>query len=355
MEKSQRHKPHVGLPPGTLRYVGENKTSQVNIHIIDYSGESYKEIHVDDVRETYDYRDKETISWLNVDGVHDVQVIKTLGLFFGLHPLLLEDVVDTGQRPKVDFYEKNKFVVLQMLSFNNKTRKVEIEQVNLVQGASFVISFQEDKVGDVFNPIRQRLKQNPNGKLRHANASYLFYRLIDAIVDNYFIVQENLEGILEVLEEKIIKQDLTNDPTRELYSIKQQFIKLRKALRPLREIINHLIREEDDRSQNQEFYLRDLLDHVIQLSESTESAIETCASLMDLYLSIIGNKTNDVMKVLTIFSTIFLPLTFVVGVYGMNFQYIPETQLHYGYFIIWGVMISMAIGTYFYFKRKHWI
>jgi magnesium transporter len=333
----------------------ERILSEVKISVMDYSPEHIVEKEIIDVRESYDYREKHNVTWINIDGVHDGQVIKTIGLYYNLHPLLQEDITDTEQRPKVDFYEDNIFVVLQMLSYDDKAQRVENEQVSLVLGEDYVISFQGDVEGDVFETVRQRLRAKNKGKLRNSGAAYLFYLLVDTIVDNYFLVLERVAENLEALEENIIDNDINHDPTRDLYDLKRQLNMVRKSVRPMREIVAQLIREEAKFLASDNLYLRDLYDHVVQVIDNTESYIELSSSLLDLHLSIIGNKTNDVMKVLTIFSTIFMPLTFIVGVYGMNFKYMPELESKSAYFIVWGVMIVITIFIYIFFKRKKWL
>lgn len=355
MEKKKLHRHVAGLPPGTLRYVGEAKQGPVLISVIDYNEEHVTERNGVDIQETYDYKENGRISWINIDGVHDVKVIKTLGLYFNIHPLLQEDIADTDQRPKAEFYEDVAFVVLHMLSYDRAKSSVEREQVSLVLGDGFLLSFQEDKAGDVFEPVRERIRKKARGKLRNLDTAYLFYVLMDTIVDNYLIVLENVVEDLERLEEKIIKDELGGDMTRPLYEQKQELIKVRKAVRPLRDIVSQLIREESTFLDGHKVYLRDLYDHVVQVIDNTESYIDTCNSLLDMYLSIIGNRTNDVMKVLTILSTIFLPLTFIVGVYGMNFDHMPELHTPYGYLGVWALMVLVSGGIYGYFRRKRWI
>ncbi|NJL11563.1 MAG: magnesium/cobalt transporter CorA [Microscillaceae bacterium] len=355
MKKHKKLKLQAGLPPGTLQYVGEAKNSSVRITVIDYDPENIEERHIEDIREVYDYKEKSSVTWINIDGIHDVQIVKTLGMYYNLHPLLQEDIVDTEQRPKVDFFEDNIFVVLHMLSYHPERRRVVEEQVSLVLGENYLLSFQEDKEGDVFGSIRQRLHSKTRGKIRNTGSAYLFYLLIDTIVDNYFVVLDSVAENLENLEEEIIRQNAPRDPTRDLYNMKRQLTMVRKAVRPMRDIVTQLIREEAKFLESDNFYLRDLYDHVVQVSDNTDSYIDVVSNLLDLYLSIIGHKTNDVMKVLTIFSTIFMPLTFIVGVYGMNFEHMPELHAQNGYFVVWGVMIVISILTYIFFKRKKWL
>ncbi len=349
MSKKIRNKKYTSFPKD------EQILSQVKVTVIDYSPEHIIEKELKDIRESYEYRHKNDVSWINIDGVHDEQVIKTIGLYYNLHPLLQEDITDTEQRPKVDFYEDNIFLILQMLSYDGARQAVENEQVSLVLGEGYVLSFQGDVEGDVFGGIRQQLRAKGKGKVRNSGAAYLFYLLVDTIVDNYFIVLERVAENLENLEESIIENTANEDPTRDLYDLKRQLNIVRKSVRPLREIVSQLIREEAKFLESDNLYLRDLYDHVVQVIDNTESYIELTASLLDLHLSIIGNKTNDVMKILTIFSTIFMPLTFIVGVYGMNFKYMPELESRQGYFVVWVVMVVITVFTYLFFKRKKWL
>lgn len=348
----------AGLAPGTLTYVGEAKSSKVDITVIDYDGaDLFEEKLVEDVRNCYDYKEKESVTWLNIDGIHDVRILKTLGMYFNLHPLLMEDIANTHQRPKVEFYEDNIFVVMKMLTYQTDTKKVEVEQVSLVLGKNYVLSFQEDIEGDAFENIRERLRKKPNGKARNSDSAYLFYLLMDAIVDNYMVVVDKVAEELEQLEDKII-HETAGDPTKALHKFKRQPTFVRKNTRPVREIVNNIIREEDDAGKFLKpvhLYIRDLYDHSIQVIDNTDSLVDMNSNLLDTYLSMLSNKTNDVMKVLTIFSTIFMPLTFIVGVYGMNFDVMPEVHTQYGYYIIWAITIVTATILFSYFRRKRWL
>lgn len=357
-KKAQKNKDNhkAGLPPGTLKYVGdEDKKEKINISVMDYNATSIYEAENMNIMACYDFKDKQdTVTWINIDGVHDTRLVKKMGMLYNLHPLLMEDIVDTEQRPKADFYENNIFAVVKMLSYDKLGKQVELEQVSLILGESYVLCFQEDKEGDVFDPIRERLRKKQNGKLRNSDASYLFYILLDTIVDNYFIVLEQISEDLERLEEEIINLDISKDPTKKLYSQKRQLLKLRKNIRPMREIVAQLVREEAKFLNTTDFYLRDLYDHIVQVIDNTDAYIDTTSNLLDTYHTILGSKTNDVMKVLTILSTIFMPLTFIVGVYGMNVE-MPETHFKYAYIVIWIIMVAVALLTFYYFKRKKWL
>lgn len=348
---SRKHKKKQHLQTA----LSEQYQANVKISLIDYNDSYYEEREIEDIREAYDYHEKQSITWINVDGTQDEKAVKAIGLFYNLHPLLQEDIMDMSHRPKVDFYEGNIFTVLQMLSYDTQRQEVESEQVSLVLGNNFVISFQEEIEGDVFGSVRQRLRGKISGKLRNSSAAYLFYVLIDTIVDNYFLVLEQVAEKLELLEEDIIDKASDHDPTRQLYELKRQLNLVRKAVRPMREIVTQLIREESVFLKEDNFYLRDLYDHVIQVTDNCEAYIDVTKNLMDLHLNLISNKTNDVMKVLTIFSTIFMPLTFIVGVYGMNFENMPELKTDIGYWVVWIVMILISASTYLFFKMKKWL
>ncbi len=267
---------------------------------------------------------------------------------------MLEDILNTELRPKIEFFEGYVFVLLKMLSYNQVTNEVETEQVSMVMGPYYVVSFQEERIGDVFDPIRNRLRAQ-GGKIRRASADFLLYSLVDMVVDNYFIVLEKVGERVEQLEEGI-----TQNPVREnlkaLYELKREVIYMRKAIWPLREIINGLLKEETNLIRKDTHkYIRDVYDHTIQIIDTTESYRDLMASLLDLYLSGISNKTNETMKVLTIISTIFMPLTFIAGIYGMNFENMPELRTKYGYFVVMGVMAIAASVMLYWFRRKRWI
>jgi magnesium transporter len=267
----------------------------------------------------------------------------------------MEDILNTQQKPKFEYYDDEQlFITLKMMDFNPYTREIEVEHLSFILGENFVISFQEERTKDIFDPILQRLKTSA-GKTRKNGADYLLYALIDLVVDNYFVVLEQVSENMERLEEDILKtakQKSLND----LYSIKRELTIMRKTVFPLREMLLNLIREEAPLiSPNTVLYLRDVHDHITQVLETVDSYRELVASLMDLYLSQASNRMNNVMKVLTVISVIFMPLTFVAGIYGMNFDNMPELHWKYGYYYVWGFMIMSVIGMLIYFKKKGWL
>jgi magnesium transporter len=343
----------AGLPPGTLVHVGERKAEEVSIRIFDYDSAQFEEKEAKTIEESFPFKDKPTVTWINIDGLHEVEVIEKLGSHFGLHPLLLEDILNTDQRPKMEDYGDYIFIVLKMLYSDENKDEIEIEQVSIILGSNFVISLQEYE-GDVFDPIRERIRKS-KGRIRNADADYLAYALLDAIVDNYFLILENIGEKIEDTEQR-----LTTDPSTEtlqyIRELKNEMIFLRKSIWPLRELINGLERCESKLIyESTGAYLRDVYDHTIQIIDTVESYRDMISGMVDIYLSSISNKMNAVMKVLTIFASIFIPLTFVAGIYGMNFKYLPELEWHWGYFGFWGVSVIVAGIMLFYFKRKKWL
>ena len=352
-KRTKRHTKKPGLPPGTLVHIGERKLETVRITIIDYDENTVQERQVDRVEDCFQFKATPTVTWINIDGLHEVNIIEKIGQHYDLHPLTLEDILHTGQRPKFEDLESYLFVVLMMLRFDDESQTVLSEQVSLVLGSNFVISFQEN-VGDVFEQIRDRIR-NAKGRIRKMGADYLMYALLDAIVDNYF-------GILEKLGEKIesLEEELVGDPSermlQHIHRLKREMVYLRKSFWPLRELISGLERSESALIEDSTgVYLRDVYDHTIQVIDTVESYRDMVSGMLDIYLSSISNRMNAVMKVLTIIATIFIPLTFVAGIYGMNFENMPELKWRYGYATVWLVMLGVAGVMVLYFKRRKWL
>jgi magnesium transporter len=342
-----------GLPPGTLVHVGEKKAEEVKISIIDYDEAHVEEKEAKNVEECFPFKDKPTVTWINIDGLHEVKIIEQLGEHFGLHPLLLEDILHTDQRPKMEDFGAYIFFVLKMLYHDGAADEITAEQVSLILGSNFVISFQE-REGDVFNFVRERIKTK-KGRIRKAGADYLAYALIDAIVDNYFIVLEKIGEKIEEIEEELVTNPVP-ETLQTIHSLKRGMIFLRKSVWPLREVISTLERAESPLIQETTgIYLRDVYDHTIQVIDTIETFRDMISGMLDIYLSSISNKMNEVMKVLTIIATIFIPLTFIAGIYGMNFQYMPELGWRWGYPLVWLVMSTILVTMVVYFRRKKWM
>lgn len=345
----------AGLDPGALVHVGERKVARPRITVIDYDVAHCEERELPDPSACAEYAGKTTNTWINVDGLHEVAVVEQVGRCFQAHPLILEDILNTSQRPKLDFeQDKYLFIVLKMLQ-SDPAGEVIPEQVSLLLNRNAVVSFQEQKrEGDVFDSVRKRLR-NGEGRIRQAGPDYLAYSLLDAVVDGYFGVVEQLGEQVELVEEKLV-QDPTPETLRQIYELRRRLLVLRKAIWPLREVVSELQRGDSPLiAPETQIYLRDLYDHVFQVLDTVETLREMVAGMLDIYLSSISNRLNEVMKVLTIIATIFIPLTFVVGLYGMNFRYMPELQSRWGYPGVWLVMVVMAMGMLHYFRKKQWI
>lgn len=306
------------------------------------------------------------VTWLDVDGIHQPQVVETIGRQYELHPLLLEDVVNTEQKPKLELYDDRiLFVTLKMLHCNDQINEIDSEHVSFVLGKNFLVSFQEERTSAIFTPVLTRIKASA-GKTRHNGADYLLYSLMDVVVDHYFNVLDFIGGQLDKLEDQIVleqgadkpvnyKGKRQQQPLAELYHLKRELAYTRRVVWPLRDMIGSMIRDENPLVQPATLpYLRDLHDHVTQVIETVDSYREIIPGLMDVYLSSVSNRMNSVMKTLTIFSAIFMPLTFIVGVYGMNFDNMPELRAQNGYFYTLGAMAAITIGLIIYFRRRGW-
>ena len=349
----------ASLSPGTLVHIGEERTEKVKISIIDYNEDSFKERQGVKVEECFPFKDTPTVTWINVDGIHQLDIIEKLGKQFDIHPLVLEDIVNTSQRPKMEDFESYIFIVLKMLYIDRKDSEIKSEQVSLVLGSNFVISFQE-KEGDVFNSIRERIR-NAKGRIRKMASDYLVYSLMDAIVDNYFVILERIGERIEGMEDELVNNPVPKT-LQAIHNLKRDAIFLRKSVWPLREVINSMEREESPLIQKStDIFLRDLYDHTIQVIDTIETSRDMVSGMLDIYLSSISNRMNEVMKVLTIIATIFIPITFVAGIYGMNFNpeisrwNMPELNWRFGYLFACGVMLLMVLTMVLYFKRKKWL
>jgi len=344
----------IGLSPGTLVHIGNKKVIKTRIRVIDYDESQLEEKEVEKIEECFPFKEKPTVTWINIDGLHEVEIIEKIGKCYDVHPLVLEDIVNTGQRPKMEDFDGYIFVVLKMLYYDEKENEVITEQLSLILGSNFVISFQE-RVGDVFNPIRERIR-NAKGRIRKVGADYLTYALIDAVVDNYFIILEKLGEKIESMEEELVTNP-TPETLQTIHNLKREMIFLRKSVWPLRELISKLERGESLLIQKTTgIYIRDVYDHTIQVIETIETFRDMVSGMLDIYLSSVSNKMNEVMKVLTIIATIFIPLTFVAGIYGMNFEFMPELKWHWVYpWAFWLVIAGVAGFMVFYFRRKKWL
>jgi len=343
----------AGLPPGTLVHIGERRLESVRITLIDYDEQNIREKQVDEIEQCFQFKTTPTVTWINIDGLHDIQVIEKIGKNFDFHPLILEDILNTGQRPKFEDFENYIFIVLKMLTYDDDEETIKSEQVSMILGQNFVVSFQEIQ-GDVFENIRERIR-TAKGRIRKMPPDYLLYTLLDAIVDNYFAILEKFGEKIESLEEQLVRNP-DERILQKIHSIKRELISLRKSVWPLRELVSELQRSESELiSESTVIYFRNVYDHTIQVIDTVESFRDMASSMLDIYLSSISNRMNAIMKVLTIIATIFIPLTFIVGIYGMNFKNMPELEWKWGYGAVWLVILIVAACMLVYFRRKKWL
>lgn len=356
MRSKKRNRPSKNRLYPTDRKIDQDlselkASSNIILEMISFNEKSFSRIENIPVEEILEKCDTHSINWINVDGLSDTELIKKIGNHFSLHYLLLDDIMNTDHRPKVDEYDDHLFLTLKML-YRMEGDEIDYEHISFVLGKNFLLSFQE-KEGDIFNTLRDRIK-NDTGIFKKRGADYLLYRLMDTIVDSYYTILENVGYKVETLEESISKNP-TIDDFRQIQVLKKEFIYLRKVVYPLRELLNKIIKSEYDFiEQNNLKYYSDVYDHVIHLIDSLDTYKDITSTLMDLYMNTINYKMNEVMKVLTIISVIFMPLTFIVGIYGMNFDVLPELHWHYGYFGVLAFMGLIVGGMIFYFRHKKW-
>ncbi len=355
LKKNKRPKSSqsLGKAPGTVVYIGEKEHLETKIEIQDYTKDTHSIFDTNNVEDIFNFKGNDRITWINVNGLNHTQEIIRIGEFYGLHPLLLEDIVNTDQRPKIDEYENYIFLVLKMMYFNKKQEFI-VEHISIVLGKDYVITFQESDE-DIFDPVRARIT-NPKSRIRNSGAGYLAYSLLDAIFDNYFVIIDDLGEKVEHIEEELFNEKEGDNITQEIQSLKREILRIRRNILPLREVVGRIVKSDTILilEKNKDYY-RDLYDHIIHIQENIDIYREMIWGLMDMYMTTISNKMNGIMKVLTIISTIFIPLTFIAGIYGMNFEYIPELKYKYGYHTLWGIMILIFIGLLLFFRKKKWL
>ncbi len=351
-----KHIPKRGKPssiPGTVEYVGKERKEPVKLHIMDYNAIDFTEKDIATISESVTFKESQTITWLNVTGVHDETIIHDIGEVFEIHPLVLEDIANTTQRPKMEDHDNYLFVVVKMGYLNEVLKEISLEQVSLLIGKDFVLSLQE-KEGDILDSLRERIRTS-KGKIRRMGSDYLMYCILDTIVDNYFSILENIGEQIEGLEAELM---LSADQQllKRVYHLKHELAYLRRSIWPMREVVSILQRTDSNLVHQDTFiYLRDVYDHTVQVVETLETFREMSSGMLELYQSTVSNKMNEVMKVLTIFAAIFIPLTFAAGVYGMNFEFMPELKWKIGYPVWWSAIITLTLVMLWYFKRKRWL
>ncbi len=342
-----------GLSPGSLVYVGEEKKMPARISVMAYEADNVEEFVDISVAEAIEYEKRGGVTWIDVFGIHDVSLVENIGKAHGLHPLTIEDILNTGHRPKIDDHGDYLFFILKMVHTDPEDRSLRIEHVCLVLGSDFIISFQEVE-GDVFDPVRRRIRTG-KGKIRKSGADYLAYALLDMIVDHYYVVLDELGEEIETLQEMVLAKPDSAVLAR-IYDCKHRHLMIRKSIWPLREIIGAVLRESFDLiHEDVQFYIRDVYDHIIQVADTIETYRDMLAGLLDIYMSSVSHKMNEVMKVLTVIATLFIPLTFFAGVYGMNFHYMPELEWRFAYPLFWIFAIVLFTVMLILFKRRKWL
>lgn len=343
----------AGLPPGSLVHVGERKSPQPEITIADYDAQHYTERVAESIDECRPFRDTPTVTWINVAGIHDIEALRTLAECYHVHPLVMEDILNTHERPKFEEFEDYLFIVVKMLGYDAATKEVVAEQVSLIVGPNVVISF-EEAPRDAFDAVRARIR-NEKGRIRSSGADYLAYCLLDTVVDNYFGVLEGLAAEIEEVEDQLVA-DPSRDMLQRVHGLKRELIFLRKSVWPLREVLAVLERADSSLiRESTVIYLRDVYDHTIQIVDTIESLRDIVSGMHDTYLSSVSNRLNEVMKVLTIWATIFIPLTFLAGVYGMNFKFFPELGWKWGYAGFWAIIVTVSGFMLLHFRKKKWL
>jgi magnesium transporter len=350
--KRSKRSVKAGVSPGTLMHIGDENLQEIDVALIDFNETLFDELKVKKIVDHLELLDRDTVSWLNMTGIHSADEIQQIGSHFNVDELVLEDIMNANHRPKVEEHEKYLFIVIKMLSLSG-AQEVDSEQVSIILFKDKLLSFQE-RSGDVFEPIRERIRAS-KGRVRKLQSDYLGIILLDIVVDNYFVVIETLGEKIDLLEEKVL-DDVREDFIVELQQLKQQLVLVRKAVYPMRELLGNLLRMETHLilTENRK-YIRDTYDHCVEIMDEVEIFMEQINSIRDLHISAMSNKMNQIMKVLTIISSLFIPLTFIAGIYGMNFKNIPEIESYqHGYITVLCVMVAITAGMLYYFRKKGW-
>ena len=351
--RTTKYTKKLGTRPGSVIYTGEKESQNLFVEAFDYTTESLQEKQYQNVEDIFQYKSTKSVTWININGLNHVDAIEKLGNHYALHPLTLEDIVNISQRPKIEEYDDYLFVVLKMLYYD-KDENIVSEQVSFILGENYVLTFQESDI-DVFDGVRERIRHG-KGRIRGLGSDYLLYALIDAVTDQYFVIIETMGNKIEDLEDNLFNGYTKDEISVQIQNLKREVLRIRRNVFPLREIINKIEKNESPLIKDKTLhFFRDIYDNIIQISENIDIYREMIWGLMDMYMTTISNKMNEVMKVLTIMATIFIPLTFIAGIYGMNFDNIPELHYEYSYHILWAVMITLFIGMIIYFKRKKWL
>ena len=354
MDSHHRPSHKTGLPPGSLVHIGTVPEHETRISMIDYTTETVAETVIASVNELLPFRDSDTVTWVMVEGLADISVIEDIGDMFGIHHLALEDILNTHQRPKFEEFEDYLFIVLKALLSEGNKFAVSHEQVSILVLEKVVFTFKE-KIDEVFAPVQQRIRTS-KGRFRSLGPDFLTYSILDAIIDQNFILMDALDEAITAIEDQLLVGEPSNATLNSIQKLKREIVGARRFISPIRELVSQMLRSESRLiDEKTHIYLRDVSDHVIRIIESIELHRDITSGLLDIYISSVSNRMNEVMKVLTVFASIFIPMTFLTGIYGMNFDYMPELNWHWAYPALWCVFISIPTVLLVYFKRKKWL
>ena len=350
--KSISSEKYPGMPPGSIVFVGERKVDKPIISVVNYSADTFIAKQINIFQDAISLINKKTVTWINIIGIHDTDLIEGIGTALNINHLMLEDILNTQQHPKIEFSDDMIFTSLKLIYNDETSQEIHVEHISMVLSPNYVLVFQES-LPDNFSVIKDRIANN-KGRITKFGTDYLFYAILDLIVDNYFLVLDKFNDKIELIEETLITE--TNPQTlTNIHNLKRHLIFLERNLKPVREIVRKIETEESELIKKSTLvFIRDVFDHIVQVTDNMEAYKETLTVMIDIYISSQGNKLNEVMKVLTIIATIFIPLTFIVGVYGMNFEMMPELKWQFGYLSVWILMLAIGIGMVLYFKKKKW-
>ncbi|MGB5178653.1 MAG: magnesium/cobalt transporter CorA [Gammaproteobacteria bacterium] len=354
MESLRKISEKAGLPPGSLVHVGDVVETVTRMSVIDYSKENIEEQQIQSIDEILKYKESNTVTWVIIEGLANVDIIESIGTLFDIHQLVLEDILNTHQRPKFEEYDDHLYIVLNCLLSEDESFTVNYEQISLLVLRNFVFLFKE-KTDDFFRPVQQRIRTS-KGRFRSLGADYLMYAILDAVVDQNFILIDSLDNAITSLEENLLSSEPTRDTLNAIQRLKREIIGIRRHVSPVRELMAGMLRSESALIQEKtHIYLRDVSDHAIRVIESIESYRDILSGLLEIYISNVSNKMNEVMKVLTVFASIFIPLTFLAGIYGMNFEYMPELKWKWAYPVLWVAFVTIPAILLVYFRKKKWL
>ncbi|MBA2483070.1 MAG: magnesium/cobalt transporter CorA [Nitrosomonas sp.] len=344
----------LGFPPGSLIHVGEILEPITKISVINYNKETLEEREIQSIDEVFQYKDSDTITWVIIEGLTNVEFIERIGAIFGIHQLVLEDILNTHQRTKLEEHDDYLYIVLKSLVPEDNHFSITYEQISLLVLKNFVFAFKEKK-DELFVPVVQRIKTG-NGRFRSLGSDYLTYAILDTVVDQYFVMIDSLDEAISSLEDNLLSSEPTKNIIYTIQILRREIITIRRNISPTRELMSGLLRSESELiDEKTQLYLRDVSDHAIRVMEMVESYRDILSGLIDIYVSSVSNKLNEIMKVLTVFASIFIPLTFLAGIYGMNFDYMPELKWKWAYPTLWIIFITIPIVLIFYFKKKKWL